>query len=111
MHGRPSSRKPFDTASAESCDAAVASTAWTPTVIVVASGVHAGNGGDAMRVSGAELADGGASDGDADVASDGADDVDDAGDAGAGAHGCGALTHVAGSKDAGSAGVVGSAAC
>jgi hypothetical protein len=57
MHGRPSSRKPFDTASADSCEAAVARGAWTPTLIVVALAVHAGSGGVAGRVSGAELAD------------------------------------------------------
>ena len=108
MHGRPSSRKPLDSASAESCDAAVARAAWTPTVIVVALGVHAGNGGDGGDVPsdrGTELADAGASDGRADVAEAGADDAD------TGAHGCGALTQVAGSKDAGAAGVAGNPAC
>jgi hypothetical protein len=105
MHGRPSSRKPFDSARAESCEAAVARGAWTPTLIVIALTVHAGSGGDVVRVSGAGVEDGGAGDGGADVAEGGADE------AAAGAHGCGALTHAAGSKDAGVAGVAGNAAC
>jgi hypothetical protein len=115
MHGRPSSRKPFESAKAESCEAAVARGAWTPTLIVIALGVHAGNGGDAVRLSGAALADGDAgdgcaSDGEADVAEGGADEAD-ADEADADEHGCGALTHVPGNNDAGVAGVAGSAAC
>jgi hypothetical protein len=64
-------------------------------VIVVALGVHAGNGGDGGDVlseSGAELA-------------------DRAGDADEPVHGCGALIQVAGSNDAGSGAVLGKAAC
>ena len=66
-------------------------------MIVVALGVHAGSGVDVVSDSGAELADGDATD-------------DGANEAGAAVHGCAALTHVVGRKAAGSGALVGNAA-
>jgi hypothetical protein len=69
-------------------------------VIAVALGVHAGSGVVVVSDNGAELGDRG------EVGADADDDGD-----GTAVHGCGALTHVAGNRDAGSTAVLGKAGC
>jgi len=89
MQGFPSRRKPFDSASADSCEDAALSAECTLMFKVMALVLQAGNGGDVER-SGApdEVAD-----------PDGAEAADDGGgDVAAPAQGCGARAHIGGSK-------------
>jgi hypothetical protein len=83
-------RKPCDSASAESCVAAVLRARWTPTLTVIALGAQGGSGGDVVSVAGADAADDAA---DGEVAGDGAGGLDPP------AHGCGVLSHVGGNNE------------
>lgn len=72
MHGFPSRRKPFDNASAESCEDAAPRAKWTLMLSVIALGLQAGSGGDVGSNGAADVVpdvDG------VDAAGDGADDV------------------------------------
>ena len=102
MHGFPSRRKPFDNASAASCDEAALRAEWMLMLSVNAVWLHAGKGGEVASNGGAVVvadADGNAG------AVDGGDDVAPP------AQGAGARAHVGGSKAAASAAVAGVAGC
>jgi hypothetical protein len=72
MHGWPSRRKPFDSATAASCEEAALRAEWTLMLRVIALGLQAGSGGDVGSNGAADVV---ADPADADAASDGAADV------------------------------------